>query len=579
MTSVLNIRIAVAGLSNVGKTTFINQVTGANLKTANFSGSTTNIKEISVKQNINGEKIIFTFFDIPGLDSLTNLKNDLEKEAAHFIKEEKYDILLHIANADFLYFSKLLDHDLKENIKKPIITAVNFPSSVKNIEEMFNKFNINALFSALSTESSYKLLSLIQSGEVWEKQNFLPALSKVRFNRSKFTHNLDKIALSKVFGLPLFFGVMFIIFWLSFVIGKGVGDFLAEGFNFAIQIINNLAFLNNFLKALTQSVLTGIGIVIGFMPVIIVCSILLNMLEQTGYITRVCFLLDKFFNKFHLGGKSLIPLIIGAGCSISAYMSARMISDPKEKFLTMIIIGFIPCSAKLAVFLLFCAALFGKMAPFAIFIIYLSGFLIGLFVAKILGIFYKEEFRSTRIELFHYHFPPMKNVLKTGFTRTADFVKNASTFIAIFAAILSLSTLIGFQGGHIIQTSNIEESLIAIISKSVSPLFAPLNLDWKMITSLLTAIVAKEVAISTLAVLYSSDQAGLLNVIPAQIGLREALTYLTFMFFYLPCISATASFHREIGSWKKTFFLITFTTFLAYISSMFVNYVLTMLLL
>lgn len=573
MSSIISIRIAVAGLPNVGKTSFINTITGANFKTANFSGSTTSRKEISIKKNIRERDVIFTFFDIPGLESLATPKNDLEREAAHFLQEEKYDFLLHIASSEFLYFSKLLDKELREKIKKPIITAINFPSCQKDVDETFARFDVNALFSALSLESSSKLLSLITAGEVWEKQNFLPSSPRIKFNREKITKNLDKIALSKVFGLPLFFGIMCLIFWLSFIIGATIGGFLTSGFDFIINFVKNIPFLNNFAKAFIESILIGIATPIGFMPVIIICSTLLNLLEQTGYITRVCFLLDKFFNKFNLGGKSLIPLIVGAGCSITAYMSVRMISDPKEKFLTMVIIGFIPCTAKLSVFLLFCAALFGKSAPFAISCIYLGGFIIGLVIAKILGFFYKEEFQKTRIELFNYHFPPIKNVLKAGLARTIDFLKNASTFIAIFAAALSFFTFVGIEGGQIAAVQNIENSFIALLSKFISPIFAPLDLDWKMIVSLLTAIAAKEVAISTLAVLYSADQTGLLNIISSHIGLRQALTYLTFMFFYLPCVSATASFHRETGSIKKTSFLIIFTTILAYTFAMSVNFI------
>lgn len=577
--TIKNLRVIVVGLPNAGKTTFINTICGTNLKTANFSGSTTGILEISIKRNINGEDVIYTFFDVPGFESFEVQKNDLESQAVSLLKAENYDYILHIVNSEFSYFSSVLDKEIRQNLKKPVITAINFPSITDDYLKTFNDFSGSILFSAVSKKNCQKILEFITLKKGAESKNInLLEVSKSNSNSTKITQNIDKILISKIFGIPIFFGIMFLIFWLSFVIGGEIGEFLGSGFDIVINFTKTLPFLGPFAKAFTESVLIGVGTVVGFTPIIVLCATLINLLEQTGYIARVCFLLDKFFDKFNLGGKSLIPLIIGAGCSISAYMSARMISDPREKFLTMVIIGFIPCTAKLAVFMLFSAALFGEAAPIAISVIYLLGFIVGLTVAKLLGLFYPGKSEKTKIELFNYRLPILKNVIRTAYTRTFDYLKNAATLIAGFAAILSFITLVGFQDGKFIILENgMENSLAAIFAKFIIPFFIPLGLDWKMIVSLVTAIAAKEVAITTLAVLYSTSAEGLLTVISHQIGMRQAATYLTFMFFYLPCVSATLSFHRENKSGKKTTFLILFTTILAYFSSTAVNLIFKLL--
>jgi ferrous iron transport protein B len=560
------IKIAIIGLPNVGKTTFLNTISNSNLKTANFAGSTTKKHEVAFFYN--GKTFLFS--DLPGFNSMNTVENDLAKEAIHSLKSTHYDAILHIANAEFPYFSKLLDEELRKEFGSKVVTAMNFPSFKIKPTELAKNFEKIILFSSLSRNNCNQLLDIIINNieeKPYTSTNLLTF--KDTINSDKITKIIDTLALSKIFGIPLFLGIMFFIFWLSFVFGKMIGDdYLVAIFEFFIGLAEESTFLTPFFKALITSVLTGVGVVVGFMPTIIICITLISLLEQTGYITRICFLLDTFFEKFGLGGKSLIPLIVGAGCSITAYMSAKMINDPKEKFLTMIIIGFVPCTAKLAVFMLFCLALFGKNAPLAISIVYLSGFIFGLICAKIIGLFIKGSavYEKTKIEIFNYRLPQMKNVLKTGYSRTLDYLKNAATFIAIFASIISFLGLVGFEGGKfiILPADNLSISLIGKLGEFLVPVFAPMDFDFRMIISLITGLIAKEAAVATLAVLYATTPESLADIINAEVGIRHAITYLVFMFFYLPCVSATASFHREVKSWKKTSFLIIFTTILAY---------------
>jgi ferrous iron transport protein B len=563
------VKIALVGLANVGKTTFLNTLTGSNLKTANFAGSTTSKKEIAIFHK--GKTI--TFYDLPGFNSFTSKENDLAKNTIKTLKEGNFDAIIHIVNAEFPYFSTILAQELKEELGAKVITAINFPSFKLSPNKAEYGFEKAILFSALSKQNCDDILEIVLKeieGESFNSNNLLKF--KNQFNSVKVSNLIDKIALSKIFGLPFFFGIMFFIFWFSFIVGKAIGDFFTGFFDFGIEWIEGLAFLPHFLRAIFKSIIVGVGTVVGFIPTIVICTTLIGILEQTGYVTRISFLLDKLFEKFGLGGKSLIPLIIGAGCSITAYMSSRMINDPKEKFLTMVIIGFIPCTAKLAVFMLFCLALFGENAPIALFLIYTAGFFVGLVCAKLLGMVMKGEAYSigqaqkTKIEIFNYRLPIFKNVLKTGISRTADYLKNAATFITIFSAIISFLGVVGFEGLRpiILEDDGLENSIIGMIGKALMPIFYPMDFDFKVIISLITGLVAKEMAVATLAVLYSSTTEGLAQIIQNEIGLRRAVSYLVFMFFYLPCVSATMSFHKEVKDGKKTAFLIIFTFALAY---------------
>lgn len=564
------IKIAVVGLPNVGKTTFLNTLTGANLKTANFAGSTTNKHEIAFLH----KNKTFVFIDLPGFNSTLNLENELSKESVNFLKNEKYDIILHIVNAEFSYFSKILQNELEQITSKKILTAINFPSLKFKQEDVSKNFVNPILFSAKSKENCMQIIDIIIQNKI-KSYNLLT--KEFKYDITKISNVIDKIALSKIFGVPVFFGIMFFIFWFSFIVGQEIGDFIVEeGIERFSIFLMELEFIPQFLKTLIKSVLVGVGTFVGLIPILVICTSLITLIEQTGYITRIAFLMNKLFEKFNLGGKSIIPLILGGGCSITGYMSARMISDPKEKLLTMVIIGFIPCTAKLAVFMLFCVALFGDYAPLAISIIYISGFIIGLICAKILGVFFKASHVKTKIEIFNYRLPDFKNILKTGFSRTMDYIKNAATFITIVATLLSLLSLIGYTQGAFILLSEheIDSSILGFIGQSLTTFFSPMDLDYKMIISLISGIMAKETAIATLGILYGTTEEGLNLVIQNIIGMKQAIVYLVFMFFYLPCISATASFYREVKSLKITIFLVVFTIGLAYSASTLINIIL-----
>ena len=567
------LKIVIVGLPNVGKTTFLNTLTGANLKTANFAGSTTGKQNIAFLY----KKYTFVFIDLPGFNSIQTTENDLSKEAVEFLKKGNYDLILHIVNSEFSYFSKLLAEELSR-ITSKILTIINFPSLKYKPQEVSKNFVNPILFSAKSKENCLKIADLVlekMEGSNIQSQNLLQ--KEAKYDISKISNMIDKIALSKIFGIPLFFGIMFFIFWLSFIAGKEVGDFLVEqGIDRLSDFLTGLEFLPEFAKALIKSLLVGVGTFVGLIPILVICTALISIMEQTGYITRVAFLMNKLFERFNLGGKSIIPLILGAGCSITAYMSARMISDPKEKLLTMIIVGFIPCTAKLAVFMLFCVALFGDYAPLAISIIYLSGFVFGLICAKFLGIFIKGNHAKTKIEMFNYRMPIFKSILKSGFSRTMDYIKNAATFITIVAAIISFFSLVGFENGNfvVLPEEGIDASILGAFGQWLVPFFAPLSLDYKMIISLISGIMAKETAIATFGILYGVEEEQLNLVVQNIIGLKQAIVYLVFMFFYLPCVSATASFHREVKSFKKTSFLVVFTIGLAYIASALTNLIL-----
>ena len=329
------------------------------------------------------------------------------------------------------------------------------------------------------------------------------------------------------------------------------------------------------------------------------------LLETTGYMARVAFLLDGFFHRFGLHGKSFIPLVTGFGCSVPAYMSARTLKNDKDRLITLFIIGFMSCGAKLPVYVLFAGAFFaGENAGNILFLIYIAGALIGLISAKFLKLFvFKGVDEPFVMEMPKYRLPSMKLIWHTVVTKAMMYLKKAGTFI------LAASMLVWFasnypkyphleaqyaekieRSGDDEQTAKLrnelsalllEKSYLGMIGKSTDFLFEPIGFDWKMTVALESGLAAKEVVVSTLGVLYAlgsdvdESSEGLLETMKAQIPTASAVSFIIFVMFYLPCLAASIVFTKEAGGYKYLFYLIVFTTIVAWMLA-FIGYRITL---
>ena len=421
------------------------------------------------------------------------------------------------------------------------------------------------------------------------------------------TERIDAILIHRFFGIPIFIFLMWALFQLTFELGSIPMDYIEMFFSALSSHAKTLFPQGNLGSLIGDGAIAGVGAVVMFLPNIVILFLGIALLETTGYMARVAFLLDGFFHRFGLHGKSFIPLVTGFGCSVPAYMSARTLKNDKDRLITLFIIGFMSCGAKLPVYVLFAGAFFSQEhAGNILFGIYIVGALIGLLAAKFLKVFvFKGVDEPFVMEMPKYRLPSFKLIWHTVITKAMMYLKKAGTFI------LSASMLIWFASNypkypHIeeeyaqkmehatpqdkVRLDNelasllLEKSYLGIVGKSTDFLFEPIGFDWKMTVALESGLAAKEVIVSTLGVLYTlgSDvdetNESLLETMQKQISTASAVSFIIFVMFYLPCLAASIVFTKETGSYRYLAYLIVFTTAISWMLA-FVGYRVTLLFL
>ena len=397
--------------------------------------------------------------------------------------------------------------------------------------------------------------------------------------KKSVTQKIDSILIHPIFGIPIFLFFMWSLFQLTFEIGSIPMDWIDGFFSWFGEAIGDTISNDNIRSLVVDGIISGVGAVVLFIPNIIILFIGIALLESTGYMSRVAFLLDGFFHKFGLHGQSFIPLVTGFGCSIPAYMSARILKNERDRLLTLFIIGFMSCGARLPVYVLFAGAFFSSsVAGNVLFGIYLTGAVLGLLAAKLLKLtVFQGEDEPFVMEMPKYRMPSVKLIWHTVRTKTWMYLKKAGTFIAAASMLIwFLSTYphheiqAEFSANEIAQYQ-LEHSYLGEIGKFSEPFFAPLGFDWKMSVALQTGLAAKEVVVSTLGVLYSlgadvdETNCSLSTVISKEISFASAVSFIVVMMIYLPCLAASIVFTREAGGIKYFFALFAFTSIVAYV--------------
>ena len=419
----------------------------------------------------------------------------------------------------------------------------------------------------------------------------------LRYENKKRNHTqtIDKILINKYAGIPIFLFLMWLLFQLTFTLGDIPMGYIEEFFAFIGDGIK--ANVSNELIAslLADGIIGGVGAVILFLPNIIILFFGIALLETTGYMSRVAFLLDGFFHKFGLHGKSFIPLVTGFGCSVPAFMATRTLRSRKDRLLTLFIINFMSCGARLPVYVLFVGAFFpAEQAGNWLFGIYILGAILGLIMAKILRI---SVFRGTDepfvMEMPKYRIPNWNLVWFSIYTKAKMYLKKAGTFILAATILIWFASTFPLQKDlqesyaqkiesattqeakesleFELQEQLIENSYLGKTGQFIEPLFTPLGFDWKMSVALVSGLAAKEVVISTMGVLYSlggevdETSSALMETIKNTIPLKVAIGYILFIMIYNPCLAATVVFGKEAGGFKYIVYLFLMTTFVAYI--------------
>ncbi len=682
------IRVALVGQPNVGKSHLINSIAGASLHVGNFSGVTVEKKEVRFERD--GYEITIT--DLPGTYSLNAYSPD-EQVVKEFLINESYDVIINAVDANALQRNLTLTLQILDMGKKTIL-AINMIDEVeknggridneeiskmlgipvllvsakekRGIDELIKKIlemyefgkvenklfydqNIEDAITALSVSLSkdaqlkpkarFSVLRLLENDkevyrEVHDKPVFLEfhdlfvkesenlrtlvgeddtvsVMANARISIAKWicqralilkhketiTEKIDRVLIHRLVGLPIFLTFMWLLFQMTFTLGEYPMGLVEGAFTFFAEQAAAILPEGALNKSISEGVIPSVGAIMSFLPNILILFLGINLLEQTGYMARAAFLLDGALKRFGLHGKAFIPMITGFGCSIPAYMAARTLKNPKDRLITMLVIGFFSCSARLPVYVLFVSAFFApEHAGNILFGIYILGAFLALFVAKILRLaLFKGEAEPFVMEMPKYRFPSLKGILRDLQIKAMMFIKKAGLFIA--AASMAIWFLGAYPQNEQIDEAykpkieaavneeakkelelslaeeKLENSYIGVMGKTIEPIFAPLGFDWKMSVATITALAAKEVAVGTLATL-NAVEAGddepsesLIEKIRRTMDIKAGLAFIVMIMIYSPCFAAIGTFFAEVRETKWRVFYVIYPNVTAWLAA------------
>ncbi len=360
----------------------------------------------------------------------------------------------------------------------------------------------------------------------------------------------DRVLTGKYTALPVFFGVMLLIFWLTFdVIGQGLSDLLALGIDYVTAGVDGALTaygINPVVHSLIiDGIFAGVGSVLSFLPIIVTLFFFLSILEDTGFMARVAFVMDKLLRKIGLSGRSIVPLLIGFGCSVPAIMATRTVSSDRDRKMTILLTPYMSCSAKIPIYGFFTAAFFTDHKALVMISLYVLGIVVGILAALVMkGTAFRGKPVPFVMELPNYRMPSAKSVGLLLWEKAKDFLQRA--FTVIFLATVVIWFLQSFDTRLNVVTDS-ADSLLALIGQWLAVLFRPLGFgDWRCATALISGFIAKESVVSTLQVLLGNA------AITSLFTTRSAISFLVFTLLYTPCIAAVATIRRELGSRIKT---------------------------
>ena len=382
----------------------------------------------------------------------------------------------------------------------------------------------------------------------------------------------DKILTGKYTAIPVFLGILFLTFFLTFnVIGKYLSDLLNLGITSLSGVIDNALTaygLNPVLQSLSiDGIFAVVGSVLSFLPIVVTLFFFLSILEDTGYMARVAFIMDKPLRKIGLSGRSFVPMLMGFGCSVPAVMATRTVSSDRDRKMTVMLIPYMSCSAKIAIYAVFTQAFFPVGGAFVMMGLYLFGVLLSIVVALVLkSTVYKGQPVPFVMELPNYRFPSAKSVALLLWEKAKDFLSRAFTVILLATVIIWFLQSFDYK---INFTTDSSQSLLAYIGRGISVIFRPLGFeDWRVTTALVSGFTAKEAVVSTLAVLSGTNADGLAAALPSIFTPLSAISFLVFTLLYTPCIAAVSTIRKEFKSFWATLGIVGVQCAVAYVCAL-----------
>ena len=573
--------VALLGNPNVGKTTLYNALTGSNQYVGNWPGVTVDKKEGFFED----VKVV----DLPGIYAMDTFSNE-EKVSKKFLEEGDVDVILNIVDASNLNRNLYLTTQLKK-FDKPIILALNMidicdsKGIVIDYEKLKKELNVEVIpiiagknigidkikdrlkdgnFKKDNEINKYDFKSEKEAYEFIEKILNKCVTENLK-NKETFTEKLDKYVLHPVLAYPIFILLMALMFQLTFSwVGQPISDLLSDLLdNSLIPFISELLSNNSpwFRSLIVDGIVAGVGGILVLLPIILVLFICITLLEDSGYMARVAFLMDKLMRKMGLSGKAFIPMIIGFGCSVPAIMTARTLESEKDRKLTALLVPFMSCNARLPVYTVFAAVFFTNHRGLVV----ASLYLLGIVVAFLLGIllkntYFKKDEEPFIIEIPEYKMPKFSSVLNVTADKALEFLKKAGTLIFAMSVVIWVLSNFNLSG----MVEEVNDSILASIGNVIAPIFKPLGFgNWQSAVALLSGLLAKETVLSSMEVIFSGN---LQTVLTAHFNSLTAYSFLAFILLYTPCISTVGTMKKEYGG-KLTVFSVFFQLTVAWIVS------------
>lgn len=553
---------ALIGNPNVGQEAFFNKIAYIPQK----SDEEGNSKIDKLEGFIDKTTKLVAF---PGIYSI-NTNSKTEELFINYVKENKVDLIINIVNAANLERNLYLTLQLtKLNI--PILIILNTVNRAKrngihvNYEDLSNKLGIKIIPVDRLRKHHTKIIHKYIKENIFSLPNPLPenintekhmysyieeiissCVKVKKHTLVNITDKIDRIVLNKYLAYPIFICIIYLIFKIVFSwVGTPLSDILRSAlFDYTIPLADNLLSHQSswFKSLLIDGVISGISSVLVFLPVILTLFSILSFLEDSGYMNRVAFLMDRIMNMGGISGKSFMPMIIGFGCSVPALMAAKNIEDERERNITALLIPLMSCNAKLPVYMLFATIFFHEREIVILALMYAIGVFIAFFYSLIFKLLVKETNYEPYIdELPEYTMPDLKLLFLHTWEKGKGFLKKIGTIIFSMSIITWILSNFNFSG-----MVNINESFLAFIGKLISPIFAPLGFgNWQNSVSLLTGLMGKEVIAGTLGVLYGGN---LTVTVMQYFSSTSALSFLVFILLYTPCASTIITFKKEFGT-------------------------------
>jgi ferrous iron transport protein B len=557
-------RIALIGMPNTGKSTLFNRLTGAHAKVGNWPGIT--VELLSGKMSLGGS--VAELVDLPGIYDLRAYSED-EAVVTTFLENNHVDAVLLVLNATQLDRQLSLVAQIAP-LRVPTVLALNMADEAQSLGITIEPDKLSAqlslpvcMISAKYGEGVEHLLVLLnavlrapnRASEAIQDAVAIDELIESALKQSTFvpaqasharTERLDRILMHPWLGLPIFFGVMFLLFEAVFALGKPIQDALTWAFAFfrtnALEVV--FAGWPSFFRGLVlDGIYNGLATVASFVPLIILFFLFMAIVEDTGYLSRAAFLMDALMSKFGLDGRSFVMVLMGFGCNVPALMGTRVMRSRGLRLLTMLVIPLSLCSARLQVFLFFIAALFpARLAPVVLFSLYVTS-IVAVMVTSML---FKRRFVNSDsfvLEIPPYRFPTARQVFLRGWHEMRHFLRRATRFI--IAGVVLVWMLTNFPSA---AAPGSLDTWAGQIGMWLNPILSPLGIDPKLTIALIFGFVAKEIVIGSLAVIYSQEGSALTSTIAHQVNWAQAYSFMLFTLLYTPCLSTIATIRSEAKS-------------------------------